>query len=70
MWSVLPLLRARGRDVQYFLWSSKQKKDRGTAQQWLKEVSDSATYLITTLHFDRWRSSADLDRKMSRFAFV
>ncbi len=47
MWTVLPLLSARGRDVQYFLWSRKQIQDEATAMQWRKEVPPNAAVIDT-----------------------
>ena len=37
-WPLVPVLRARGRDVQYFLWTRLQNEDASTMKQWLKEV--------------------------------
>jgi hypothetical protein len=47
MWTVLPLLRSRGRDVQYFLWSRDQINDKATAIQWQKEVPPNTTVIDT-----------------------
>ena len=46
-WPVLPLLKARGRDVQYFMWSRLQNGDTATAKQWLKEVPPHAAVIDT-----------------------
>ncbi|MBS2006969.1 MAG: hypothetical protein JST01_08010 [Cyanobacteria bacterium SZAS TMP-1] len=41
-WPLLPVLRARGRDAQYFMWSRLQNGDQPTKDQWLKEVPPGA----------------------------
>ena len=43
---VLPFLRSR-RPVQYFLWSSQQTRDEGTARQWRMEVPPNAVAIDT-----------------------
>ena len=44
MWPFLPLLKAQGRSVQYFLWSSLQDS-ADTAPHWLKEVPPHSVVL-------------------------
>jgi hypothetical protein len=44
---ILPLLRARGREAQYFLWSSIQSSGPETVKQWRKEVPPNAAVIDT-----------------------
>ena len=44
MWQFLPLLKAQGRSVQYFLWSRLQHSE-DTAPHWLKEVPPHSVVL-------------------------
>ena len=44
---LLPILRQRRDNVQYFMWSRLQEKDAGTAAQWLKEVPPNAVVVDT-----------------------
>jgi hypothetical protein len=46
-WPLLPLLRNRGRDARYFLWTRLQTEDLSTANQWLKEVPPGAAVVDT-----------------------
>ena len=46
-WPLLPLIRARGFDTQYFLWGRGNKKDPNTYAQWLKEVKPNAAVIDT-----------------------
>jgi hypothetical protein len=46
-WQLLPLLRDKGRPVQYFLWSRLQGADLPTREQWLKEVPPNAAVIDT-----------------------
>jgi hypothetical protein len=46
-WPLLPVLRARGRDAQYFMWSRLQYSDAPTQKQWLKEVPPGAAVVDT-----------------------
>ena len=46
-WPLLPLLRATGRDVQYFLWSRLQNSDQATKTQWLREIPPNAAVIDT-----------------------
>ena len=44
---LLPILRQRRDNVQYFMWSRLQEKDARTAAQWLKEVPPDAVVVDT-----------------------
>ena len=44
-WPLLPVLRARGVDAQYFLWSRLNENDPNTLKQWLKEVPPGAVVI-------------------------
>ncbi len=46
-WPLLPVLRSRGRDARYFLWSRLQADDKATGKQWLKEVPPGAAVVDT-----------------------
>ncbi len=46
-WPLLPLLRAQGHKVQYYLWSRLQIGDAKTESQWLKEVPPNAAVIDT-----------------------
>ena len=46
-WPLVPLLRAKGRDVQYFLWSRLQNNDQATQIQWLKETRPNSVVIDT-----------------------
>jgi hypothetical protein len=44
-WPLVPILRARGRDAQYFMWSRLQNNDKNTREQWRKEVPPEAAVI-------------------------
>jgi hypothetical protein len=46
-WPLAPVLKAQGRDVQYFMWSRLQLNDQATRAQWLKEVPPHAVVIDT-----------------------
>ena len=46
-WPMVPLLKARGRDVQYFMWTRLQNEDQPTMNQWLKEVPPNSAVVDT-----------------------
>ena len=46
-WPLVPLLKARGRDVQYFMWTRLQNDDQATMNQWLKEVPPNSAVVDT-----------------------
>jgi hypothetical protein len=46
-WPLVPLLRARGFDTQYFLWSRANERDPQTYSQWMKEVKPGSTVIDT-----------------------
>ena len=46
-WPLVPLLRARGFDTQYFLWSRANERDPQTYAQWMKEVKPGSTVIDT-----------------------
>ena len=47
MWPLLPVLRERGRQTQYFMWSTKQETDANTLRQWNKEVPPNSAVIDT-----------------------
>ncbi len=44
-WPLMPLLRARGVQAQYFLWSRLNGEDPQTYKQWLKEVPPNSVVI-------------------------
>ena len=46
-WPLVPMLRASGREAQYFLWSRLQLSDDSTKAQWLKEIPPHAAVIDT-----------------------
>ena len=46
-WPLVPLLKARGREVQYFMWTRLQNDDQATMNQWLKEVPPNSAVVDT-----------------------
>ncbi len=46
-WPLLPVIRAKGFDAQYFLWSRANDRDPNTYAQWLKETKPHSVVIDT-----------------------
>ena len=46
-WPLVPILKERGHDVQYFLWSRINERDEASYRQWMKEVKPGAVVVDT-----------------------
>jgi len=44
-WPLVPILRERGHDTQYFLWSRNNSTDEATYKQWMKEVKPGSVVI-------------------------
>jgi hypothetical protein len=66
-WPLVPLLRAQGREVQYFMWSRLQKNDEPTKQQWLKEVPPDAVVIDTGFHGSIINQIKEIDPNVTGF---
>ncbi len=44
-WPLVPILRERGHDTQYFLWGRNNGHDKATYDQWMKEVKPGSVVI-------------------------